>query len=138
MRASSRSGLGGRTVRAYVTSVSGQRRFWADSLEPYMEGIAELDWSGDGARLVYHTPGPGDPMFVRRSGPPSEERQIFAAPEGMHSHFVLWAPDQSFIYFVQGRVPDRMDIWRIRPTGGTADRMTTHDSAVSYPVFVDK
>ncbi len=105
---------------------------------PYMEGIAEFDWSGDGARLVYHTPGPGDPMFVRRSGPPSEERQIFAAPEGMHSHFVLWAPDQSFIYFVQGRVPDRMDIWRIRPTGGTADRMTTHDSAVSYPVFVDK
>src|SRR4029434_9249730 len=31
---------------------------------PYLEGIAESDWSSDGARLAYHTPGPGDPLFV--------------------------------------------------------------------------
>ena len=35
---------------------------------PYLEGVAEFDWSSDGARLVYHTPGPGDPMFVRDAG----------------------------------------------------------------------
>jgi len=40
----------------------------------YLEGAAEVDWSQDGSRLTYHTPGPGDPLFVsdgdRRSGSP--------------------------------------------------------------------
>ena len=31
---------------------------------PYLEGVAEFDWSHDGSRLAYHTPGPGDPLFV--------------------------------------------------------------------------
>lgn len=103
---------------------------------PYLEGAAEFDWSSDGARLVYHTPGPGDPMYVRDSGHPSETRQIFAAPPGLHSHFLVWSPDQAFIYFVQGSLPDRLDIWRIRPTGGTPERITNHNSFVSHPVFV--
>ena len=25
---------------------------------PYLEGVAEFDWSNDGSRLVYHTPAP--------------------------------------------------------------------------------
>ncbi len=104
---------------------------------PYLEGAAELDWSGDGARLVYHTPGPGDPMYVRDSAQPSEARQIFSAPAGLHSHFLAWSPVQAFVYFVQGSVPDRMDVWRIRPTGGAPERITNHDSLVSHPVFLD-
>jgi Tol biopolymer transport system component len=104
---------------------------------PYLEGAAEFDWSGDGARLVYHTPGPGDPMFVRDAGQPHEGRRVFSAPPGLHSHFVLWSPDQAFIYFVQGSLPDRMDIWRIKPTGGEAERITNHDSLVSHPVFLN-
>ena len=104
---------------------------------PYLDGAAEFDWSGDGARLVYHTPGPGDPMYVRDSGNPSEAREIFSAPAGLHSHFLVWSPDQAFIYFVQGALPDKMDIWRIRPTGGTPERITNHDSLVSHPVFLN-
>ena len=104
---------------------------------PYLDGAAEFDWSGDGARLVYHTPGPGDPMYVRDSGQSSEARKIFSAPPGLHSHFLVWSPDQAFIYFVQGALPDRMDIWRIRPTGGTPERITNHDSLVSHPVFLN-
>jgi len=103
----------------------------------YLEGVAEFDWSGDGARLVYHTPGPGDPMFVRDPGASSEPRHIFSAPPGLHSHFLVWSPDQAFIYFVQGSLPDRLDIWRIRPTGGTPERITHHDSRVSHPVFLN-
>ena len=103
---------------------------------PYLEGAAEFDWSGDGTRLVYHTPGPGDPMYVRDSAQPSEPRQIFSAPAGLHSHFLAWSPDQAFIYFVRGSVPDRMDVWRIRPTGGEPERITNHDSLVSHPVFL--
>ena len=102
----------------------------------YLEGVAEYDWSRDGTRLVYHTPGKGDPMFVREPGSGSD-RQIFSAPEGEHSHFLLWAPDQSFIYFVQGVLNERMDIWRISPSGGTPERITHHEAPVSYPVFLD-
>jgi len=102
---------------------------------PYLEGVAEFDWSADGARLAYHTPGPGDPMSVRDAG--REAKPIFSAPAGLHAHFPVWAPDQSYIYFVQGSVPDRMDIWRIPPAGGTPERITHLDSRVSHPVFLD-
>ena len=104
---------------------------------PYLEGVAEFDWSRDGARLVYHTPGPGDPMFVRGSGQQSDARQIFSAPPGLHGHFLRWTPDEAFVYFVQGSLPDHMDLWRIRPAGGTPERITHHDSMVSHPVFLD-
>src|SRR5262245_39670559 len=104
---------------------------------PYLEGIAEYAWSRDGTRLVYHTPGPGDPMYVREPGSVGPDRRIFSAPPGVHAHFPLWAPDQSFIYFVQGTLNERMDIWRIRPSGGAPQRVTHHDAPVSYPVFID-
>jgi Tol biopolymer transport system component len=103
---------------------------------PYVEGAAEFDWSGDGGRLVYHTPGAGDPMYVRDAGPRSDARAILSAPPGLHSHFPVWSPDQAFIYFVQGAVPDRMDIWRIRPTGDAPERITHHNSLVTHPVFL--
>ena len=103
---------------------------------PYLDGVAEFDWSEDG-RLVYHTPGPGDPTFVRDSGEGSQPREIFSAPPGLHAHFQLWSPDRRFIYFVQGSVPDRMDIWRMSPTGGAPERITYHDAVVTHPVFLN-
>ncbi|HEU4385491.1 MAG TPA: DNA-binding protein [Anaeromyxobacteraceae bacterium] len=103
---------------------------------PYLEGVAEFDWSADGARLVYHTPGPGDPTFVRDSTG-SAHREIFSAAAGLHAHFHVWSPDQAFVYFVQGSLPDRLDVWRIRPAGGIPERITHHDSLVSHPLFVD-
>ncbi len=103
---------------------------------PYLEGVAEFDWSPDGARLVFHTPGPGDPMYVREPGE-DRPRALFTAPPGLHAHFPLWSPDQAFIYFVQGMLPDHLDLWRIRPQGGAAERVTYHDAAVSHPVFLD-
>jgi len=32
--------------------------------KPYLEGVGEFDWSHDGSRLAYHTPGSGDPLYV--------------------------------------------------------------------------
>lgn len=104
---------------------------------PYLDGAAEFDWTSDGSRLVYHTTGPGDPMFVRNPAQTPESRRIFAAPAGLHSHFLLWSKDQAFIYFVQGTLPEPMDIWRITPTGGIPERITHHESRVSHPVFVN-
>ena len=105
---------------------------------PYLEGVAEFDWSRDGTRLAYHTPGPGDPLFVSDNGLRSAERPIFAAPAGLHAHFPLWSPDESFIYFVQGTLPDKLDIWRIRPAGGTPERITSHNGRVTYPVLLNR
>ena len=113
-----------------VPTLGGQPR-------PYLEGVAEFDWSADAARLVYHTPGPGDPMFVRDSGQQVARQPIFAAAAGLHAHFPLWSPDGADIYFVQGTLPDAMDIWRIRPTGGNAERITHHNSRVSHPIFLN-
>ena len=105
---------------------------------PYLEGVAEYDWSHDGSRLAYHTPGAGDPLFVSDGSVQPEGKPIFTAPAGLHSHFPLWASDMAFLYFVQGELPDKLDIWRIRPTGGTPERITSHDGRVSYPVLLDR
>jgi len=101
----------------------------------YLEDVAELDWSHDGSRLVYHTPAAGDPLFVKERDRPG--RQIFAAPAGQHAHFPLWSPDDRLIYFVQGTLPDAMDVWRLEP-GAVPERLTFHNSRVSHPTFRDQ
>ncbi len=105
---------------------------------PYLDGVAEFDWSHDGSRLTYHTPGPGDPLFVSDGSVKSENQHVFTAPAGLHSHFPLWAPDGTFIYFVQGSLPDKLDIWRVSATSGALERITSHNGRVSYPVFLNR
>jgi Tol biopolymer transport system component len=104
----------------------------------FLEGAAELDWSQDGSRLAYHTAGPEDPLYVTDSSRRSQGLPIFTAATGLHSHFPVWAPDSSFIYFVQGALPDKLDIWRIPPTGGTPERITRHSARVTYPVLINR
>jgi len=129
-------------VRKHDGSSGGDISVWAvptlgGQPRPYLEGVAELDWSHDGSRLAYHTPGPGDPLFVSDGSRRSEDRPIFIAPAGLHCHFQLWSPDSSFIYFVQGSLPDKLDIWRIAPAGGSPERITSHNGHVVYPVLLD-
>jgi Tol biopolymer transport system component len=130
-------------VRKQNGSGGGDISIWAvptlgGSPKPYLEGVAEFDWSHVGSRLAYHTPGPGDPLFVSDGSRRPEGQPIFTAPTGLHSHFPLWAPDGAFIYFVQGSLPDKLDIWRIPPTGGTPERITSHNRRVSHPVLLDR
>jgi Tol biopolymer transport system component len=66
------------------------------------------------------------------------DKPIFTAASGLHSHFPLWAPNGAFIYFVEGSLPDKLAIWRIRPGGGTPERITSQDRLVSYPVLLDQ
>jgi len=105
---------------------------------PYLEGVAEYDWTRDGSRLVYHTAGPGDPMYVSEGSVRAGSVPIFTAPSGLHSHFPVWSRDTEAIYFVQGALPDKLDLWRISASGGKSERVTSHSGLVSYPVFLDE
>ncbi len=130
-------------VRRQDGSSDGNISIWAvptlgGQPRPYLEGVAEFDWSHDGSRLAYHTPGPGDPLFVSDGSLRLDAQPIFTAPAGLHSHFPLWAPDSAFIYFVQGSLPDKLDIWRVPPAGGTPERITSHNGHVSYPVLLNR
>jgi Tol biopolymer transport system component len=101
-------------------------------------GIAELDWSRDGRRVISHPAAPGDPLFIANADDIARGQQIYAAPAGIHCHFPLWSRDGKTIYFVQGFVPDEMDIWQIAASGGEPQRLTSHNSRISFPTLLDE
>jgi Tol biopolymer transport system component len=112
-----------------VPTVGGEPRL-------YRNAAVEIDWSGDATQSVFHTTEPGDPTFLV-AGEPGSPRRIHAAARGVHCHFQLWSPDGAFIYFTQGIPPDEMDLWRMKPDGAGAERLTFHNSRVVYPAFSD-
>jgi Tol biopolymer transport system component len=101
-----------------------------------VEHAVNVGWSPDGTRVAYHTGDPGDPMFVAdRTG--TNAQQVFAlGGPGGHNHFPTWSLDGRWIYFVSGIFPE-MDIWRIAAKGGTAERLTRHNTDVRYIAAVD-
>ena len=105
-------------------------------MRSFRDAAVEMAWTRDGARGVFHTVEPGDPMYLVTPDQP-EPRQIHAGGRGEHCHYQVWSPDDSFIYFVQGIPPDEMDLWRVQPDGSAAERLTSHNSRVMYPVFID-
>jgi Tol biopolymer transport system component len=104
-------------------------------LRPYLKGVSEFDWSPDGRRIVFHPPASGDPLFVTALDEKAGH-QIYVARPGVHNHFPLWSHDGAFIYFVHGLPLEESDIWRIRPTGGEPERLTFHNSRVTFPTLL--
>jgi Tol biopolymer transport system component len=102
------------------------------------EEAANLAWSPDGERIIYHNAGNGDPMFVAdRTG--ANARRIFGDQAGIHNHFPTWSPDGRWIYFVHGTPATKeMDLWRIDPDGRHAERLTQRNTDVAYPTPVGK
>ena len=111
-------------------------------IQPFLkmkERISELDFSPDGKRIVYHPPTGGDPLFVIAAGEKAATPgpPILVGQPGQHNHYPVWSPDAAFIYFVKGPPLEKSDVWRIPSAGGAPERITRHDSAVSFPTLLD-
>jgi serine/threonine protein kinase len=101
------------------------------------EAAAEVAWSPDGTRLVYHTWQPGDPMFVADHNG-ANPHPILRNEPGLHSHYQVWSKDGRWIYFVRGRpATHEMDLWRIFPDGGEPKKLTHLNTDIAYPTPID-
>ncbi len=102
------------------------------------ESAAEVAWSPDGTRLVYHTWQAGDPTFVAdRNG--ANQRLILQNEPGLHNHYQVWSKDGRWIYFVRGRPATReMDLWRISPDGGEPEQITHLNTDIAYPTPINE
>jgi serine/threonine protein kinase len=102
------------------------------------EKAAEVAWSPDGTRLVYHTWQAGDPTFVadHDGGNP---RLILQNDPGLHNHYQVWSKDGRWIYFIRGRPATReMDLWRVSPEGGKPEQLTHLNTDIAYPTPIDE
>jgi Tol biopolymer transport system component len=96
-------------------------------------------WSADGTRLVYIEKANGDdPMYLAdRSG--GDARQILAAGT-LKNMNPVWSPDNQWIYFGRGSETQdemAMDVWRVRPSGGSPERVTTQHLAINFLAPLD-
>jgi Tol biopolymer transport system component/tRNA A-37 threonylcarbamoyl transferase component Bud32 len=102
------------------------------------ENAAEVAWSPDSTRLVYHTWAAGDPVFIADRNGANVHPLLPAAPAGEHQHFPVWSQDGRWIYYARGRPATReMDLWRVTTNGGEAERLTRRSSDVAYPTPID-
>jgi Tol biopolymer transport system component len=96
-------------------------------------------WSPDGTSLVYiDKANREDPIFLADpSG--ADRRQIFG-PGPLKNMNPVWSPDSRWIYFSRGLEPQdetEMDVWRLRPTGGTPERVTSQHLAINFLAPLD-
>jgi Tol biopolymer transport system component len=99
-------------------------------------------WSPDGTRLAFFTNGDGDPLYLAdRAGADAQavrvdDPQFYA--RGAHNHNPAWSPDGTWLYFAHGLKPtEDMDVWRVRPSGGTPERLTSLHVAINLLTPLD-
>lgn len=102
------------------------------------DDAAEIAWSPDGRRLVYHSWATGDPLFVADRDGGNAHLLVSPAPSDQHQHYQTFSQDGRWIWFARGRPATReMDLWRVPVGGGQPERMTQRRSDVAYPASID-
>ena len=98
-----------------------------------------VSWSPDGSRIAFPRGGPdGDTLFVADRNASNEKVVFDHRQPGIHAHFPTWSRDGRWIYFVLGNASVyEMDLWRVRPEGGEAERITHHNTDIRNPVAID-
>ena len=107
------------------------------------QGSASPSWSPDGKRLVYFNNGDGDPLWMADRTSADPVRIPLDAPgffaSGIHTHNPLFAPDGQWLYFAHGISPaEDMNVWRVRPSGGIPEQLTTLHAAANHVVPLDE
>jgi Tol biopolymer transport system component len=108
---------------------------------PFLNRENAPAWAPDGKQMAYMTIPvnleSGDPLFVA-DGSGANPRQILAPEERVHNHNPVWSTDGQWIYFARGTDPTgAMDVWRIRPRGGSPERLTHLSAAVNFLAPLD-
>jgi len=105
------------------------------------QGNAAPSWSPDDTRLVFFRNSDGDPFFTadRTS---ANARPIVVDKEGFfadsqHNHNPVWSPDGQWIYFTHGPKPTELNVWRVRPSGGTPEQLSTFRTAANRLAPID-
>ena len=100
------------------------------------QGAATPSWSPDAGRLAYFINEGGDPFYLAdRTG--ADAQPLVVDKEGffagsMHNHNPVWSSDGQWIYFAHGPEPNQeMNVWRVRPSGGTPEQLTTLHTAAN-------
>jgi Tol biopolymer transport system component len=102
------------------------------------EGDVTPSWSPDGSRLAFVNNRRGDPVFVADAAGGDARRVLEPEAGVLHNHNPVWSPDGEWIYFVRGLEPtDEMDVWRIRSSGGSPERLTTLHAPVNFLTPLD-
>ena len=103
---------------------------------------AAPSWSPDDTRLAYFTDVDGDPISIAdRTGadarPLVVDKPMFFASE-VHNHTPVWSPDDQWIYFAHGpEAYEEMNVWRVRPSGGTPEQLTALRAAANHLAPID-
>jgi Tol biopolymer transport system component len=97
------------------------------------EGANTPAYSPEGDIVYVYKPNRDDPIYlVDRTG--SDARQILGRG-ALKNVNPVWSPDSQWIYFARGSEPQdetEMDVWRLRPSGGSPERVTTQHLAINF------
>jgi eukaryotic-like serine/threonine-protein kinase len=107
------------------------------------QGAAAASWSPDDTRLVYFTNGDGDPISMADRTSADARALVVDTPgffgRGVHNHNPAWSPDGQWLYFAHGLKPtEEMNLWRVRPSGGTPQQLTTLRAAANHLASIDQ
>jgi len=104
-----------------------------------VEGANTPAWSADGHRVVYvFKPNRNDPIYIA-DGSGADAHEILA-PGVLKNNNPVWSGDSEWIYLVRGSEPQDeigMDVWRLRPAGGTPEQLTHQGTSVNFLAILD-